>query len=89
MTRLRQVQCSDVLLRDFLTQGFDGRLRCLEGLPEGAKPAGVIVPIPHQSFIVGLLYEHESFEDVAPGEPIPVLRVEFGRIYEENDATDR
>ena len=83
MARLKQVKCSDVLLRDFLTQGFEGHMRCLEGLPEGAEPAGMIVPIPHQSFIVGLLYEHESFEDVGPGEPIPELEVVFERIYDE------
>ncbi len=81
MARLKQVKVSDVLLCDLLTVGNEAHVRCIEGLPEGTKPAGVWVTRQDRwAHRVSLIYEHASFDDVPDGVEPPEIRVVFETI---------
>lgn len=55
-------------------------ITCLSGLPDGATLRGCeFDPLTRQ---IRLLFEHESFEPVPEGEPIPHLKITFGQRTE-------
>ena len=82
MTRIKQVKMTDELLGDLLTEDRRTMVDCVVGLPEGARLFGFVWEYnePLQDMVIGLVYEHESFEDIADYEPIPVIPVEFETI---------
>ena len=87
MARLARAKISADLLQEIMTKGWKvglhgqtESLTCINGLPEGAIFRG-----GRYDFTGGptfeLLFEHESFDDIPAGCPIPVMQVEFRREY--------
>ena len=78
--RLVRVLVSDVLLVEMMTDGWSTDpgvvIRCIKGLPPGARFVGV----SHGDDLktAAFLFEHESFAEVRSGQP-PILSVEFSR----------
>jgi len=62
------VQISEPLLRDFITEGNEFRLRVIEGLPEGAEFERSF--FEEWTGIAVLIYQHESLPSHQPGEQI-------------------
>ena len=92
----RIVSISGELFTEMITEGWQAGgtgevVRCIEGLPEGAKYLGIdaIDDVVYQRdaeprlFIVRLLYEHPDWPDTPVGEPLENQRVTFQRIRAE------
>lgn len=82
---LVRVPISSTLLFDMFTKGWEsGPIRCVDGLPKGARFINSYFDADkHVAFVV---FEHESFADVAAGEIIPEIRVMFERVSSEQKA---
>lgn len=62
-------------LQVFVTKGVATHIRCVEGLPLGAKPRYSYIEVK-QDFVV-LVYEHETFPEVKLGASIPLFTPKF------------
>ena len=87
MARLARVEISADLLQEIMTKGWKVGLHsqtelvtCIKGLPEGAIFKGGRYNF-ETAPVFELLFEHESFDDIPTGYPIPVMRVEFRQEY--------
>ena len=72
---------SPELVQELVTQGnVIERGECIEGLPEGA----VYIDASWDSWrrVLYMVFTHDSFEDVPPGEVLPVLDIVIRRFYE-------
>ena len=94
----RIVSISGELFTEMITEGFQAgdeveSVRCIEGLPEGAKFLGIdaIDDVVYRRdteprlFTVRLLYEHPDWPDCGP--PYPMQQVTFQRGWKAGDAT--
>lgn len=78
----RIVRISAEILTDWFTEGFmlprhmGERIRCMNGLPEGAKLVGVSDHLFFDTNDIALKFSHPSWAD-EPGLPIPELHVKF------------
>jgi hypothetical protein len=84
---LASVEISGVLWQDIMTIGWeagsDRIVKCTEGLPEDAVCKSVfyrqwpaisgLTPAPTPSLV--FVFEHEDFDDVEPGAPIPMVSI--------------
>ena len=79
--RLARVDISHGLLTHLLTSGyisdFGEKIRCSDGLPEGAK----MVRSYDSGQYVTLVYEHNTFDLVKYGEEIPPLDISYSVEY--------
>jgi len=73
-----RVGISGDFMASILTLGVDPGLRVIKGLPPGARYVRCFDDGPKASTI-WLAFEHESFEEVRSGAPIPILEVVIGR----------
>lgn len=75
--RLRRVPINMDMLFDIFTEGWEvgtnAYIRCYQGLPKGSK--FISAGYDPLSGSEQLIFEHESFEPVKPGEIIPVLYI--------------
>ena len=86
MARLANVALSLELLQEIITEGWQVGLdcetesiTCTLGLPRGAKLRNISHGVKYNE--VMLLFEHESFRDVAPHGAIYSIEVEYLRKY--------
>jgi hypothetical protein len=83
---LRIVRISREFFNAFLTEGRQWPskngmvLKCVQGLPEGARLVGISEMIYFDSNDIALKYEHESWPEVAKFDAIPYLKVEFSEV---------
>ena len=78
--RVKRVDTSDTLLQQWITQGNETpAMVCTEGLPEGAEFVSSGYEGPLGAGIVYLVFRHDSFEDVPPGEDLPRQRVTIAK----------
>lgn len=86
----RIISISGELFTEMATEGWQaggptGIVRCIEGLPEGARFVASSAerrwaPVEPGLFVVHLLYYHPDWPDVPPGEPYPRQPVTFERV---------
>lgn len=67
--RIRRVKMSGVILLQIMTEGNEIRTKCIKGLPEGAR---FVYCIPTHEYILDLVVEHSSFDEVPDGAEIPI-----------------
>ena len=80
--RYAVVYISGELLQEIITEGWrvgdTGIFACTKGLPVGAKYVGEYSGLVENSpLTIGLVFSHESFDAISPGEKIPAISVEF------------
>ena len=82
MARLAIARISLELLQEMMTEGWkvDG-LECTRGLPEGAEFMYFERRGGARYGDLGMVFQHDSFDDVEPGGFIPELWPEFMRYY--------
>jgi len=75
--RLRKILISPFIFAHLLTNGII-KIRCVGGLPEGAKFKFII----YQAYdtYIHLVFEHESFDELKDGDVIPTLLTEFIKL---------
>lgn len=83
VARIAQVKIALELLQELMTagNGLCG-VECVEGLPEGADFLYFITRGYGRHGDLGMVFQHDSFEDVQPGEVIPILTPAFVRHYQ-------
>jgi hypothetical protein len=90
----RIVRMSKELFAEFFTEGWtvpnrDGeRVRCVKGLPEGAKLEAVSNELYLDTGDIALKFSHPSWPDQLTGHAIPLLDVQYNVEAISPSATD-
>jgi len=72
---LRGVVVSPDMFQTFITRGAMSHVKCVEGLPLGAKARYSYMDVKYDYVV--LVYEHESFDEVKLGDTIPLMTAKF------------
>lgn len=81
--RHKKIEISFELFTEICTAGWKGTAFCAEGLPEGAQL--VRTYSDERAGVAVLIYEHESFGNLALGAEIPTLVVSFRTYLEPSE----
>ena len=76
--RLKGVVVTPEAFQRFCTRGVTSHVKCVEGLPLGAKPRYSYMDVK-VDYVV-LVFEHESFEEVPLGATIPLMDCRFEAV---------
>ncbi len=67
-----------MMLMDYVTLGNEiSATRCIKGIPQDALLTHAVY---RREGLFKLVFEHESFDEVRVGSPIPIFELEFGEI---------
>lgn len=75
MARLKIVPLSRAIAQEWFTTGHELRVRCEQGLPEGAELVNTYYDEMHMQ--VCLVFHHPSFPDLPYGSIYPPVDVEY------------
>lgn len=78
MRCLLGIPVSIELFETLITEGCETKVRCIKGVPKGAKMVNSFYDGYRQTAI--LVYEHHSFDDVPEGGEIPIGITEMETI---------